>query len=264
MNVFQISLHQTKILCKKLVCCVFILSVYNISIAQQKDSTSYFRGSVTVTNNGISLVPTFSLGKPAAIFNLALGKGRLSFEPDMRFALEGKPWSFLFWWRFKLVQSKKIRLTLGAHPALNFKPSAIVVNGISKDLIIARRYLAGELSPNYLLSKNISIGIYYLYSRGLDPDAPRHTHFLTLNSNFSNIKLPNQFYFKLTPQVYYLKQDKLDGYYCTATMTLAKQHFPLSLAAIVNKTIQTEIVSKNFVWNLNVVYSFNKTYVKRK
>ncbi len=106
--------------------------------------------------------------------------------------------------------------------------------------------------------------MYYLYSRGLDPDAPKNTHFLTLNANFSHVKLPHQFFIKLTPQVYYLKQDKLDGYYCTAALTLAKQHFPLSLSTIVNKTISTDIVSKNFVWNLNLVYSFNKTYVKRK
>lgn len=258
------SLFKTKLQLKKIVLSVLLPVLLNTSFAQQKDSTNYFKGSVSITNNGISLVPTFSLGKPAAIFNLALGRGRLSFEPDMRFSLEGKPWSFLFWWRYKLVQSKKIRLTLGAHPAMNFKSSAVILNGVSKNLIIARRYLAGELSPNYILSKNISVGMYYLYSRGLDPDAPRNTHFITLNSNFSNIKLPNEFYIKFTPQVYYLKQDKLDGYYCTASMTLAKQHFPLSLSAIVNKTIRTDIVSKNFVWNLNLVYSFNNIYVRHK
>jgi hypothetical protein len=258
------NLKQTKLQFKKLVLGVLILAVYNTSFAQKKDSTSYFKGSISVTNNGISLVPTFSLGKPAAIFNLAFGKGRLSFEPDMRFALEGKPWSFLFWWRYKLVQSKKLRFTVGAHPAMNFKSSTVILNGVSKNLIIVRRYLAGELSPNYLLSKNVSVGMYYLYSRGLDPDAPKHTHFLTLNSNFSNIKLPDQFFIKLTPQVYYLKQDKLDGFYCTVAITLAKEHFPFSLSAIVNKTIRTDIVSKNFVWNLNLIYSFNKTYVRHK
>jgi aryl-alcohol dehydrogenase-like predicted oxidoreductase len=45
-----------------------------------------------VTNNGISLVQTFSLGKPAAIVTLSIGKGKLSFEPDLRFSLKEKPW----------------------------------------------------------------------------------------------------------------------------------------------------------------------------
>lgn len=244
----------------------FLLLVLK-SFAQQLDSTkniSHFSGTVSITNNGISLVPTFSLGKPAAIFNLSLGKKRLSFEPDMRFALEGKPWSFLFWWRYKLVQDKKFRFTVGAHPALNFKTSSVILNGASKDLIIARRYLAAEFVPNYIVSKNISVGIYYLYSRGIDRDAPRNTHFLTLNSNFSAIKLVNKYFMKCVPQLYYLKQDKLDGYYCTATLTLARRDCPFSVSSIVNKAIRTDIVSKDFVWNLNLVYTFKNTYGKQK
>lgn len=46
-----------------------------ISFSQQNDSTSkslQLKGAVTVTNKGISFVPTFTLGKPAAIFNLSL------------------------------------------------------------------------------------------------------------------------------------------------------------------------------------------------
>jgi hypothetical protein len=234
-------------------------------VAQKADSTKspvHFSGAISVTNNGISLVPTFSLGKPAVLFHLSRGKGRLSFDPDMRFALQGKPWSFLFWWRYQLVKTKKFAMKLGAHPALNFKTQAVTINGVAQNQLIARRYLAGELTPNYFLSKNISIGLYYLYSRGFDEGSPKNTHFLTVNSNFSHIKLPNRFYMKFTPQLYYLKQDKLDGYYATAALALAKQNFPLSLSTIVNKTIHTNIASKNFVWNINLVYSFNKTYAR--
>jgi len=38
----------------------------------------------------------FTLGKPAAIFDLSVGNERLAFEPQFRFSLEGKPWSFIF------------------------------------------------------------------------------------------------------------------------------------------------------------------------
>jgi len=245
-----------------ILCIVFLLAAPAV-FSQKADSTKtpvHFSGAISVTNNGISLVPTFSLGKPAVLFNLSLGRGRLSFDPDMRFALEGKPWSFLFWWRYQLVKTKKFAMKLGAHPALNFKTQAVTINGVVQNQLIARRYLAGELTPNYMMSKNISIGMYYLYSRGFDQGSPKHTHFITLNSNFSNIKLPDHLYMRFTPQLYYLKQDKLDGYYCTAALSLAKQNFPLSISTIVNKTIRTDIASKNFVWNINLVYSFNKTY----
>lgn len=247
---------------------IALLQLALFSFSQTIDSTreiSHFSSAVSVTNNGISLIPTFSLGKPAAIFNMSVGKRKWSFEPELRFALEGKPWSFIFWWRYKLLTTKKFRVNVGAHPALNFKTETIAVNGDPKDVIVTQRYLAGELSPNYLLSKNLSVGMYYLHGRGMEEDAPRAVHFLTLNSNFSNVKLTEQFFLRFTPQFYYLKLDRQDGFYFTSTLTLAKRNFPLSLQSIINKTIQTNIGgSKNFVWNATLIYFFNKEYVELK
>lgn len=251
---------------KKVIPLFTLLLLTRLSFSQNMDSTkiiSHFSGAVNVTNNGISLIPTFSLGKPAAIFNLALGKGRLSFEPELRFSLEGKPWSFLFWWRYKLLDTNKFQIRIGAHPALNFRSESIATNGVTKEAMVTRRYLASELVPNYLLTKNISIGMYYLYSRGLDPGTTRVTHFITLNTNVSNIKFSNQILLRVTPQVYYLKLDKQDGVYFTSAFSLTKKNFPLSVAAIINKTVNTNITgSKDFVWNATLVYAFHKNYVE--
>jgi hypothetical protein len=240
----------------------------NILVAQEADSTkkpAHLSGAVTVTNNGISLIPTFSLSKPAAIFNLSMGKKKLSFEPELRFSLQGKPWSFIFWWRYQLIHNNKWIVNIGTHPALNFMIERLAVNGAYIEKIIARRYLAGELSPNYLLTKNISVGMYYLYSRGLDNGTTRNTHFLTVNAGISNIGLPGRLVFKVVPQVYYLNLDRREGYYVTATATLTRKNFPLTIQSIVNKKIHTNIVaSKNFVWNLSLIYSFNRKYVQQQ
>ena len=68
---------------------------------------------------------------------------------------------------------------------------------------------------------------------------------------------------KVNPQFYYLKLDDEDGFYFTSSMTLVKKNFPLSVSAIINKVIQTNITaSENFVWNASLVYSFNKKYSK--
>lgn len=68
---------------------------------------------------------------------------------------------------------------------------------------------------------------------------------------------------RFSPQLYYLKMDKNDGVYFTSAFTVAKKNFPLSISAIINKTIQTDITaSKNFVWNTSLIYSFNKKYLK--
>jgi hypothetical protein len=94
-------------------------------------------------------------------------------------------------------------------------------------------------------------------------DRLANTHFLTISSNISNIKLFNDIYFRFTPQFYYLDQDGKDGVYLTSAFTLSKLRFPLSIQSIINKTIQTEVPgSENFVWNISLIYSFNKKYVE--
>lgn len=261
-------------LLRKVTFIMVLLPIAHLSFSQTIGSSSlaidstkaisHFSGAVSVTNNGISLIPTFSLGKPAAIFNLSMGRKRLSFEPELRVSLEGKPWSLVLWWRYKLLNTNKFRMTIGAHPALNFITRPVVVNGGPREAIVTRRFLAGELSPSYLLSKNISVGMYYLYGRGFEPDVPKNGHFLTLNSNFSNIKLGRQFFLHVNPLFYYLKQDQKDGTYFASTITLSKSNFPLSLQTIFNKAIKSNIPSSDFIWNVTLIYSFNRSYVELK
>ena len=250
---------------RKTILLIAFLTCAHFSWSQKADSLQvvrHFGGAVSVTHNGISFIPTFSLGKPAVIFDLSMGKKRLSFEPQLRFALEGKPWSFLFWWRYSLVDNKRLTVKLGAHPALNFKTSSLTVDGVSRDMIVARRYLAGEIAPNFHVTKNISVGTYYLFSRGIDEGTVRSTNFVTVNAGFSHIPLFRSCFMKFIPQVYYLKQDRHDGFYATSTLTLAKKGCPFSLSAIFNKTIRTDIPgSKDFVWNATLVYAFHKNYV---
>lgn len=252
----------------KIALFIALLPASYCSFSQAADSTKHYfhlKGGVTVTNKGISLIPTFTLGKPAAIFDLSMGKKKLFFEPQLRFALEGRPWSFIFWWRYKVANTKKFKMNIGAHPSLVFRNNTAVINGTAVKTIQAHRYLATEAAPNYFISKNTSIGMYYLYSHGLDAGAVNNTHFLTVNGNFSYIGIGKTIFARFNPQVYYLKQDGYDGYYVTSTTTLAKRNFPLSVQSIFNKIIRSNIPgSRNFVWNVSIIYSFSNQYVKHQ
>ena len=235
-----------------------------LSFAQKIDSTksiTYFSGSVNVTNNGISLVPNFSLGKPAVIINLSAGKSRLTFDPDIRFSLSAKPWTMLFWLRYKVVPTGKFRLTTGTHLGLNFKINTLPINGDTAETNIVRRYFATELVPSYFITKNISAGLYYLYSHGLDAGTVKNTHFLVFNTNFSNIKITKEFFIRFTPQVYYLKQDVRRGTFFSSSLNIAKKNFPLSASAFINQRLTGDIEgSKDFIWSASLIYSFNKSY----
>ena len=259
----NVYLPHTKI---KRLLLVFGFSLMTlIATAQEAGNlspTRHIGGGVTVTNNGISLLPTFTLGKPAAIFDLSVGGEKLSFEPQFRFALDAKPWAFIFWWRYKLLNNDKFRLHVGAHPAFMFRTIPVTTDGETSDVLEALRFVAGEISPNYMLTKNISIGMYYLYGHGFQTTVTQNSHFLTLNSNFSNIRLSEKFYMKFHPQVYYLRMDKEDGFYITASLTLARLDFPLAIQAIVNQPFTTTIAGGDeFVWNFSLIYSFNREYI---
>lgn len=231
--------------------------------AENKNSTSVFGGTILVTNKGMSTIPNLSLGKPATIFDLKIGKERLSFEPQLRFALEGKPWSFLFWWRYKLIESDKLRVSVGAHPAFSFKAYTLSNNGVTKDYMVVRRYLGAELAPTYTVSKNISLGIYWLYSYGVEQELVRNSNFVSFRSNFSNIKLSSQYQMKFAPQIYWLSLDDKNGFYVGSTLSLVKRDFPFSLASTMSKAIHSEILQgRNFLWNIGIVYSFSGKYVK--
>jgi hypothetical protein len=141
-------------------------------------------------------------------------------------------------------------LTLG-------KPAAIF------DLSVVYRYLAGQLAPSYLPAKNISIGMYYLYSHGIEKEITRNTNLISVRSSFSNIRLSDQFYMRFNPQIYYLNMDGSDGFYFNSRLALAKKNFPLSVSSIINQSIQTNIeAGKNLLWKVSLTYSFNKEYVE--
>ncbi len=236
-----------------------------VNMMAQENATAndslQLKTAVTLTNKGLSLIPSFTLGKAAAIFDLSLGKNRLYFEPQLRFSAEGKPWSFIFWWRYRIIRHGKFRLGTGAHPSLVFRNTTAFINGKNTAITQSHRYLAAELVPNYFVRRNTSIGMYYLYSHGIDDGAVGNTHFLTVNSNFSYARLHKDCFARFYPQFYWLWQDGKQGYYFTAALTLGKKAFPLSVQSIINKPIQTNIAAgKNFVWNASLIYSFSKKY----
>ena len=244
---------------QKILTILLISLLAEKSYSQLTDSTKTnfsVNGAITVTNSGISVIPTFTLGKPAAIFDFILRKKNFSFEPQFRFAIEDfKPWSYIFWMRYKITNGKKFKMGIGVHPSTVFANSVITENGVSKEIITVRRYWAGDLNPTIILSKNVSLGIYYLYARGLG-EAAKNTNFVALNTNFSNITLTNNLILKASPQLYYLNIAQNDGYYFTSTFILERKNFPVTLSSIINKKIESNIPSEDFVWNMSLTYAF--------
>jgi len=231
--------------------------------AQKKDSTFFFHTDLTVTNNGFSIVPAFTLGDPAVYLDMKMGKKRLTFEPQFRFALEGRPWSFVFIYRYKAVMKKKFSLSFGTHlPGLNFVKTEVAIGGIQEPLSVARRFLAGEIIPTYKPTDRFTIGMYYLRGHAFQEHGPQNSNFLALQGSISKIKIGGPVFINFNPQVFYLKVDDNDGYYVNATTTLGFQNFPFTISNTLNKAITTTIPAREFDWNIGLVYTLDAKFVQ--
>lgn len=246
---------------------LLFLSLFTKGFAQKRDSLktpSFFSGVITATNNGISLLPNLSLNKPAILFDLSIGKGRLSFDPMFRFQMNGKPWGFILWWRYRLIHRPKFKMSAGLHPAFIFREIPLTSsNGITQDYFITQRNLAGEITPTYYFNPKFGIGIHYLPALGLSKYGVRETHFLALRGLISNLHLGKKMSASLIPQFYYLKMDAKQGFYANVNLFLNLKNSPWAVSSIVSQALETAIAGKELVWNIGLNYNFNQKYFKK-
>lgn len=232
------------------------------TITQQQDTTqnaTSFSGSLGLTNNGFSIIPSFSLNSPAVLLQLSWKKKKYSIDPDIRLTPGARKGSMIFWFRYYPVQKGKFSMRMGIHPAFNLQIREITENGATSEITQMRRFIAWELSPNYQIKKNWGIGIYYLQGNGLQKDGPRTTHYVNLNTSISNIKIGRSIRLKLIPAIYYLYVDGHTGNYFTATGILSHAKLPFTLQSDINQTFRADLPgNKDFLWNISVRYNFSK------
>lgn len=226
--------------------------------------TGQFGGVITATNNGVSIIPSFTLGRPALFFDLSLSGERFSFDPMLRFGMDGKPWSFVFWGRYKAIKDKRFTLSLGAHPAFIFAERIVKVNGKEETMLVSQRFLAMEVAPTYKISKRLSMGLYYLRGHGFNPIPPDNSNFIALNTVISGVPVGGGFTMRINPQLFYLKVDDDSGTYATSNFTVSKPGFPIGFQGLVNQKIKSSIPGDDLIWNVGLLYIFSTPFHRAK
>ena len=226
--------------------------------------TGQFGGVITATNNGVSIIPSFTLGRPALLFDLSLSGERFSFDPMLRFGMDGKPRSFVFWGRYKAIKDKRFTLSLGAHPAFIFAERIVKVNGKEETMLVSQRFLAMEVAPTYKISKRLSMGLYYLRGHGFNPIPPDNSNFIALNTVISGVPVGGGFTMRINPQLFYLKVDDDSGTYATSNFTVSKPGFPIGFQGLVNQKIKSSIPGDDLIWNVGLLYIFSTPFHRAK
>jgi hypothetical protein len=243
-----------------------VLHSISIAFSQETDSTSQlttFSGSVGITTNGFSIIPSFSLNSPAVIASMAWRKKRFSFEPDLRLVPNATKGGMLFWLRYKLVQKNKFGLRVGVHPAINLLRRTVNDAVKSQEITEMLRFGAFEVVPSYQFNKHFGVSAMYLQGHGFQSHGPQFTNVLFLNTAITGIGLSENLKFNLFPSVFFLQTDGFRGDYFTVTGVLAHKKLPFSLQSAINQTIKSNVPgNRDFMWNVGVNYNFNKTYKK--
>jgi hypothetical protein len=216
---------------------------------------------VGITNNGFSIIPTFSLNSPAAILNFYWQKGRFSFDPDIRLVPDASKGGFLFWFRYRVVEQKKFSLRVGVHPAFSLVRRTISDSGTNREITEMLRFAAGEVVPTYQITPNWGVSAVYLHGSGLQNHGPQRTNVLFLNNSIANINVGGDVRLQLLPTVFFLFLDGHRGSYFTGTAILSKKSSPFTLQSTINQTFKSDIPgNQRFMWNVMVAYHFSKTF----
>ncbi len=251
--------YQSKLIWRTVLLIFFYCNLLNPIVAQKKDSLKVHAplkatANVNINSKGISLFPNLTYGKPAVILTGSVGKNNIYFEPELRWGLTGKPWSYIFWFRYKYKKSEHFGFNVGAHPSYVVRKDSININGKNELRYIAQRYFAGEIVPTYYFSKKFALGIQYLYSKGLDPYAIQNSHFLSFQPKFPDINVSKNYYLSFYPQLFHLILDAKEGTYASESLFLNWKNHPLSISSIFTYKIKSTIAGNNIVWNIGLNY----------
>jgi len=251
----------------RLILTLLIVGLSSYLCAQEKDSSiskiNRFGGAVTISSKGISTIPNLTLGKPAMVFDMMMGR-RLTFEPQFRFALDGKPWAMVFWWRYKIFTGNKFTMDVRANYSFSYKTFSDGSFDPPQEAIRATRYLAGALSPNYQINKYLGVGMYLFINHGIEKFITRNSYMASFRPSISNITITGNIVARVVPEVYYLKMDSKDGVYLNSIFSVSKKNFPLSVSALINKPIKSNIKADyDLLWNVSLIYAFNKSYMEK-
>lgn len=229
-------------------------------IAAQTDSMSHkleLSGVVILTSNGISQIPAYSLDEPAISAFFFLKLKRFSYEPDINYGINGRPWGMGNSFMYLVTDKKKLKFKSGLALGLAFSYPEVLQGGEMVKINKSERYLIAKLIPSYLISKKTTLSLIYWNAKNLEQKSINSINFLSAVLNISNVFVGQRMYCSISPQIFYLDVDGEDGLFFSPTAAFGIKKFPLYLTSQINTTLYSNMTSDpGFKWNLSLNYKF--------
>ncbi|MBW1764900.1 MAG: hypothetical protein JRJ23_09210, partial [Deltaproteobacteria bacterium] len=208
--------------------------------------------SVSINSNGIAYVPAFSLDKPAIIGTSSLIKGRFSYDPQLSYGLDLKPWIIDNWFHYKIVD----------RPVFEFKAGAVISAFFSEyetedeTILQAQKYLAVEFISKYKFSPKTSLAFTYLLDRGQDPGTVTG-HFFNLQADRSDFNIGRKGLLSASLQLFYINYTgNEDGLFTAAYVSASLRDIPFSIFGQAVQALTSNIDPfPPFKWNVGLAYT---------
>ncbi len=240
----------------KLLAPLVLFFIFTVSWSQENaDSTKSkleAAATISVNSNGIAYIPAFSLDKPAIIGTFSLIKGRFSYDPQLSYGLDLKPWIIDNWFHYKIVD----------RPRFEFKAGALISAFFSEyeaedEMILqAQKYLAVEFIGKYKFSPQGSLSFTYLHDRGQDPGT-LIGHFFNLQADRSDISLGKKGLLSARLQLFYLNYTgSNDGLFVAGNISASIRNIPFAVFFQAIQALHSNITPfPEFKWNVGLSYT---------
>lgn len=246
----------------KLVLLFLMLSVsISYSYARVNSDTTkvstVFSGSIQLTNNGISLVPAFSLGDPALVAFFEAKRKRFSYCPQFSFDSEGKPWYMNQWLRYQVIDKRKISYRSSISYSFLYKPTEEIIDGNTVPIIKTdRNILFEQLLVKGLTSKTVLV-FAHLYGLSVEKGGIK-LNLVTLATSTKGISLSKKVAMDVSPSIFYLTYTgNNEGLFTTQNIGVRHQKYPVSLGFQATEPLWMKNLNvKSFNWALSAIYTF--------
>ncbi len=235
---------------------LFIFSrSFPIELADSTKSKLEISVNVSINSNGMAPIPSFSLGKPALIGALALQKKRFSYDPQIAYGLDMRPWIIDNWLHYRIVYRPGFELRTGADFSMFFSR----YDAMDYKILQGQQYLTFEIAGIIRFSPVSSLSLMYWSDNGQDHGSIRG-NFYNIVYDQAELAMGQNMMLAGSLQLFCLEYTgKNDGLFASPRLAISVRNIPLSLFAQATQAIVSNMEPwPGFRWNAGLAYVFRR------
>ena len=235
---------------------ILLLAIQPLSSMERADSSKtslIFYGNVSLNSDGMAPIPSFSLGKPALTGTFSLQKRRFSYDPQVAFGLDMRPWIIDNWVHYRLIFKPKFELRTG----LDFSMFFSKYDAGDYEILQGQQYLTFEIAGICKFTPTSTLSLMYWSDNGQGPGTITGS-FYNIVYDRTEIRIGEAMSFSGSIQLFYIGYTgSNDGFFVAPRFGSSVRNVPLSLFFQATQAITSNIEPfPGFRWNVGLAYLF--------